>query len=568
MRAATDPATDLLLTDLPLPSGVRSRLVEDINGLRLHVLEAGDPAAPCLLLLHGFPELAYSWRHQLAPLAEAGYHVLAPDQRGFGRTTGWPAGYDGDLRPFGLLNLARDALGLLAATGHREAAAVIGHDFGSLVAAWCALLRPDVFRPSGADERALRRAAALPGWGAPAARPTWRPRWPHCRGRASTTSHYGTREANAEMWHAPQGVHAFLRAYYHVKSADWPGNRPQPLPDWRAETLAQMPTYYIMDRDQGMAQTVAAHRPTPAQVAACRWLPEADLAVYAAEYTRTGCQGGLHWYRCSTHPPCVAEQQMFAETRIEVPTAYIAGAADWGIYQKPGELQRMQQQACRRFQGLHLWPAPATGAAGAARRRAAAAAGLRGRRMTPLPLNEVFKLAPGPVPALMFVRVALAVGVPMLGFTLAGQPLLAVAAGATAMFVTLCDVGSSTRSRAAMMGLGTLAILLGAAGDKFGGGTGIDGRWSSPRPFRRLGEQLAARAGGGGATARWPRPQAWARRSLAAARAVVAGGPGRVHGAAGLAGACRRHRPTWTARRPAAPQPVPTPGRALPSSWR
>ena len=93
----------------------------------------------------------------------------------------------------------------------------------------------------------------------------------------------------------------------------------------------------------------------------------------------------------------------------------------------------------------------------------------------PAQLHGVFQLAPGPVPVLMFVRVALAVGVPMLGFTLAGQPLAAVAAGATAMFVTLCDVGTTTRSRAAMMLLGIAAILVGGvAGDKFGGSTGVD----------------------------------------------------------------------------------------------
>jgi hypothetical protein len=95
--------------------------------------------------------------------------------------------------------------------------------------------------------------------------------------------------------------------------------------------------------------------------------------------------------------------------------------------------------------------------------------------MRPPPLHELFKLAPGPVPVLMFVRVALAVGLPMIGFTLAGQPLAAVAAGATAMFVTLCDVGRSMASRAGMMLLGTTAITLGSvAGDKFGGSTSID----------------------------------------------------------------------------------------------
>jgi pimeloyl-ACP methyl ester carboxylesterase len=342
--------------DLPLPAGVRSRRVPGLNGMDLHLLEAGDPAAPCLLLLHGFPELAYSWRHQLRPLAEAGYHVLAPDQRGYGRTTGWPADYDADLRPFGLMNLARDALGLLAATGHREAAAVIGHDFGSLVAAWCALLRPDVFRRLVMMSAPFGGPPPLPGWGGPAAPADLAATLAALpRPRKHYQLHYGTREANAEMRQCPQGVHDFLRAYYHVKSADWPGNRPQPLPDWRAETLARMPTYYIMDLDQGMAETVAKHRPTPAQVAAYGWLPEADLAVYAAEYRRTGFQGGLQWYRCSTHPPCVAELQACAGRTIDVPACFIAGASDWGRFQKPGELQRMRS-ACSRLLGVQVVP--------------------------------------------------------------------------------------------------------------------------------------------------------------------------------------------------------------------
>src|SRR5947208_1002747 len=142
------------MTELPplesavLPEGVRARFVDGVNGLRLHILEAGfeNPGRPLVLLLHGFPELAYSWRKIIAPLAEAGFHVVAPDQRGYGRTTGWDPDYDGDLASFRMLNLVRDALGLVAALGHISVAAVIGHDFGAPVAAWCALLRPDVFR--------------------------------------------------------------------------------------------------------------------------------------------------------------------------------------------------------------------------------------------------------------------------------------------------------------------------------------------------------------------------------------------------------------------------------------
>src|SRR5512134_1930082 len=130
-----------------LPPGVRSRLVDNGNGLVMHLLEAGHEHAgrPCVLLLHGFPELAYSWRAVMPALAAAGFHVVAPDQRGYGRTTGGDARYDGDWRACRFLNLVQDAVGLLGALGVPRVRAVVGHDFGSPVAAWCALTRPDVF---------------------------------------------------------------------------------------------------------------------------------------------------------------------------------------------------------------------------------------------------------------------------------------------------------------------------------------------------------------------------------------------------------------------------------------
>ena len=303
-----------------LPEGIRARIIPGINGLAMHVLEAGDPGRPLLLLLHGFPELAWSWRRVMPGLAALGYHVVAPDQRGYGRTTGWSADYDGDLAPFRLLNLVRDAMGLIAALGHDHAAAVIGHDFGSPVAAWCALVRPDLFR----------RVALM---SAPFAGPPALPEAPPGRARP------------ADIWHPPQGLHAFLRAYYHMKSADWAANRPYPLPGWDAASLAQLPTYYIMDHALGMAATVAPEMPDAAAVAACRWLPEADLAVYVEEFGRTGFQGGLNWYRCRTTGLFEAEHEVFAGRRIDVPALFIAGAADWGAEQTPGALQRMRE-AC------------------------------------------------------------------------------------------------------------------------------------------------------------------------------------------------------------------------------
>src|SRR3954471_5250360 len=129
-----------------LPVGTRSRFVRDVNGLDIHILEAGHTpiGRRLVLLLHGFPELAFSWRKVMPALAQAGYHVIAPDMRGYGRTTGWDGSYDADLLPFGLINMVRDALSLVSAFGYRTAA-VVGHDAGSPVAAWCALVRPDVF---------------------------------------------------------------------------------------------------------------------------------------------------------------------------------------------------------------------------------------------------------------------------------------------------------------------------------------------------------------------------------------------------------------------------------------
>jgi pimeloyl-ACP methyl ester carboxylesterase len=349
-----------------LPAGVRSRIVRGINGLDMHVLEAGFEAKgrPCLLLLHGFPELAYSWRKVMAPLAELGFHVVAPDQRGYGLTTGWDGAYDGDLASFRLLNLARDAIGLVAALGYREVAAVVGHDFGSPVAAWCGLVRPDVFRKVALMSAPFPGPPELP-FGtadAPPAPPVDRAALLDAGlaaldpPRKHYQHYYSSRGADAEMLAAPQGLHAFLRAYYHVKSADWPGNRPYPLASWAASELSKLPTYYVMQRDKGMAATVAPEAPSPAQVAACAWLTEPEMAVYAETFARTGFQGGLQWYRCQMVPGFVAEMQTWSGRAIDQPSLFIAGANDWGVHQSPGVYERMQGHACADMRGAHLVP--------------------------------------------------------------------------------------------------------------------------------------------------------------------------------------------------------------------
>ncbi len=349
----------LPLPDNVLPPGIRSRFVDNYNGLRMHILEAGYETKnrPLVLLLHGFPELAYSWRKVMLPIAAAGYHVVAPDQRGYGRTTGWDGNYDGDLASFRMLNLVRDILGLVAALGYRDVKGVFGHDAGSHVAAWCSLIRPDVFRsvammsapfggppafPFGTDGgKAQTPASDIHKDLAALKRPRKHYQW-----------YYSTRRAEADMRCAPQGLHDFLRAYYHCKSADWPGNRPFVLSERSAAELAKLPDYYVMDLHDTMAETVAPQMPSPAQIEACHWLPDDELAVYAAEFARTGLQGGLQWYRCATEG-VNADLQLFAGRTIDVPACFIAGRSDWGARQSPGALEAMQASACTQLRGCH-----------------------------------------------------------------------------------------------------------------------------------------------------------------------------------------------------------------------
>jgi pimeloyl-ACP methyl ester carboxylesterase len=297
----------------------------------------------------------------MLPLAHAGFHVIAPDQRGYGRSSGSDVTFDGELLPFTILNHASDTLGLVQALGYRTVAAVVGHDYGSPVAAWCALVRPDVFRSvvlmsapfAGPPSLPFNTANASSQKQAPGpsvhddlaalARPRKHYQW-----------YYSTRGANDNMWHCSQGVHDFLRAYYHFKSADWKQNKPFPLKSWSAAELAKLPTYYVMDLNKGMAETVASEMPRAAEVAACKWLTDEELRVYSTEYIMTGFQGGLQAYRVGTDPKYSSELGSFSGRTIDVPASFIGGASDWGVHQRPGRLEKMQSTACTQILGVHL----------------------------------------------------------------------------------------------------------------------------------------------------------------------------------------------------------------------
>src|ERR1700682_5720770 len=288
----TDFSTLPAYGDGTIPAGIRSRQIANVNGMTVHILEAGyeTPGRPAVLLLHGFPELAYSWRKVMPSLAAAGYHVIAPDQRGYGRTTGWDDSYDADEDPFRILNMTRDAIGLVYALGYRSVAMVVGHDAGAPIASWSALIRPDIFRSITIMSSPFEGAPAFPLDTAKAAAVTDdeldRELAKLNPPRKYYQNYQRTRGANDDMLHAPQGLHAFFRAYYFFKSADYKGNNPHPLKARTAEEMAQIPTYYVMEKDKGMAATVAPFMPPADYIANCKWLTRAEVDVYAIEYGR------------------------------------------------------------------------------------------------------------------------------------------------------------------------------------------------------------------------------------------------------------------------------------------
>ncbi|KFX93082.1 hypothetical protein V490_05015 [Pseudogymnoascus sp. VKM F-3557] len=362
---------DLTMADLPalpLPDGISERYVPT-DDLTFHTLEAGYsacPVKPLILLLHGFPELAYSYRKIIPALAAAGYYVVAYDQRGYGRTTGWDTRpySDVDLTSYTGTRIVTDALRLVSAIGYREVACVVGHDFGAVGASLCALIRPDIFKSTVLMSHPFKGVPAFPfdTFRNPASPSPAKediqvslaelnpPRKPY-------KWYYSTEPACQEMTNPAAGLHSFLRGYFHLKSADWAGNAPHPLSAWSASELSKLPNYYVMPLHSSMSETVAQDMaledPAAVEAKARRWLPDSDLAVYAAEFARNSFQGGLNYYRVATNPAYQADTAVFAGKKIEVPCLFVSGAQDWGTYQTPGAVEGMGE-ACSDFLGVKI----------------------------------------------------------------------------------------------------------------------------------------------------------------------------------------------------------------------
>ena len=263
------------------------RLV-DVNGVRLRIVEAGPPNGPVVILAHGFPELAYSWRHQIPALAAAGYRVIAPDQRGYG----------GSSRPepidaYDIGQLTGDLVGLLDDAG-AERAALIGHDWGAVVAWTTPLLHPD-------------RVAAVAGLSVP---PVPRPLTP--------------------VTDALRRI--FGNSFFYMLYFQQPGVADAEMNADPRRSLQRMLGGMRAPQDEAAALRMLApglegfidRLPEPDRLP--DWLTADDLDHYVAEFSRTGFTGALNWYRnyernwdITAHP--------VAET-ISAPSLFIGGTDD------------------------------------------------------------------------------------------------------------------------------------------------------------------------------------------------------------------------------------------------
>ena len=258
------------------------------NGIRMHIAEQGS--GPLVVLCHGFPESWYSWRHQLPALADAGFHAVAPDMRGYGQTD-----RPHEIDQYTLFHLVADMVGLLDALG-AESAVIAGHDWGALVAWHAALLHPDRFR-------------AVIGLSVP-----YSPRGP---GRPTTVMPKTDDEVFYQLYFQEPGVaeaelerdpRATIRQLAYMASGDASGETARPNP----AGVGMVP------RAGGLLDGVEAP-PLP-------WLAEADIDYFAGEFARTGFRGGLNWYRnIDRNWELLAP---YAGAIVTVPALYVAGDRD------------------------------------------------------------------------------------------------------------------------------------------------------------------------------------------------------------------------------------------------
>jgi pimeloyl-ACP methyl ester carboxylesterase len=285
---------------------IRQRRVEVADGVELDVTEAGRRGDPVVVLCHGFPECAYSWRHQMQPLADAGFHVLAPDQRGYGHSSA-----PSDVASYGAQHLTADVAALLDDAG-AERGVVVGHDWGAFVAWHMAQLHPDRVRA------VVGVSVPYTAWPAP---PT-------------------------ELMRAMFGDRFFYILYFQEVGpaereleADVPHTMRTVLWAGSGERYRGVPSEMLPAAGTGFLDAMI-HGAGPIPDGLPEWLTPADLDTYVERFTTSGFFGPLSWYRNLD-----ANHELTKDIPVSViamPSCFIGGHNDAVIASRPGYVEAME----------------------------------------------------------------------------------------------------------------------------------------------------------------------------------------------------------------------------------
>eukprot|EP00755_Sulcionema_specki_P038007 Sspe_Gene.110065::Locus_90384_Transcript_1_1_Confidence_1.000_Length_1213::g.110065::m.110065 len=288
---------------------IASRIVNNVNGLKMHILEAG-PRGQLVLFLHGFPELARSWKAQLEACAKAGYHCVAPDQRGYGETTGWDAA---DVSSFGAQTLVKDMVALVLALGYRSCI-VVGHDFGTTPAYYAVLSRPDMFRAIALLSIPLGTVPRLP---VPRAGEAVNLGYQRARERGLVHYQDALMQPETER-RMLKDMRSWLKASYYLNSGE------------SEEARSFSPKE---GRLRPMARPIGENPLSDPPASPLKWISDAEIDEVATTFQRTGVRGAINWYR--NIPDNVDFLQLFAGGGVRVPLMFLAGEYDFcvGMYQ-------------------------------------------------------------------------------------------------------------------------------------------------------------------------------------------------------------------------------------------
>lgn len=327
---------------------LKSRVIKNVNGLDINILEnkIQKKTDNVILLLHGFPEIAFSYRYLMLLFEKVGYYCIAPDQRGYGNTR---SKIKETLSSYSVLNLTKDISYLLEKLKISKCH-LIGHDFGAYISSYLCLLYP--------KKITSLTLMSMPFSGPPTLKnidkmnevnkelALLNPKRKHYQYYFSS---YGAAD---NIMKYKKGLSFFFRNYFYFKSFDYKANKPFKLKTFKAKEISVMPEYYIMKFNLGITETVEKFSPTKKEIANCKWLSNTDLKFYVKNYVNSGIKKPLSWYKVML---CKKEKlkiiKLNLQKPIDIPATFISGDADWGMYQKPGDLEKMENVVLKNYYG-------------------------------------------------------------------------------------------------------------------------------------------------------------------------------------------------------------------------